>query len=385
MTFEPNDDPLSGADTWEAPSEPTEVAESNIPATVELAGEGYDDQDWEVLPTVKYPAPLIIPGGATLKYSRVVAPRRRHVSAQLFMMVVTVCVVASALFSVGAAEAFSGGATANPFTVLAHLIEQPQTLYFSYTAQPGDTFDSVAARFHVQVNGIFELNGLTLDADIIVGHVYYVIPFPPGENAYSIRTPEISILSTDGFQFSAVGGKTNGPNGVCPQGYAAWGGNPALYNLINPDQPPTGKPPYSYFTQRFSWHHDAIDISTGSNGTPLYAAQAGTVIYAAWDDGGGGYTVKISHCGYVSTSYSHMVAGSFLVHVGQNVAQGQEIGLQGMTGDATGPHVHFMLWWENIPVDPVCAYPNGIDGVTLSSEGGAYNGCPPNLNHDAWP
>ncbi len=397
MAFVHDNEIVSGGDDWNAPFAPEHIEPEHTPPALiplEHADDGYTDQDWDDLPTVR--APLIIPGGTTLAHARVTVPRRRRFSSQFFLILVTLCVVASALFSVGAAEAFSGGTTSNPFTVLAHLIEQPQAIFFTYTAQPGDTFDSVAAKFHVQVSGIFEMNGLTLDADLIAGDVYkiptnsnygvgYVIPFPAGENAYTIRTPQVYILSKDGFQFSAVGGKTNGPNGICPQGYEAWGSNPALYNFINPDQSPSGKPPYSHFTQHFTYYHDGNDISTGMEGTTIYASQAGTVIYAAWDNGGGGYTVKVSHCGYVATSYSHMVAGSFQVHVGENVTQGQVLGLQGMTGDATGPHIHYMVWWENIPIDPVCAYPNGLDGVTLHSEGGAYNGCPPYLNHNAWP
>ncbi len=374
---------------------PNDFDQWGAPYDADQAAYGYDDDDWDNLATEVRPVPLIIPGGATLVHSSVTPRVRRRFSTQFLVLVVTACVVVSALFSAGAVVAFSSGALPNPFGATARAIAQNNVSSFPYRAQPGDTFDSIAQRFGVQVSGIFELNHLTIDQDVIVGHIYlipvdknygigYTPPFPPGVNAYNIRTPQIFILSKDGFQFSAVAGYTNGPNGTCPQGWQTWGSNPALYQFINPDIPP-GSSGGSHFAQRFSFHHDGVDLSTGRSGTPLYAAQAGNVIYAAWDNGGGGYTVKISHCGWVGTSYSHMVQGSLLVHVGESVKQGQEIGLQGQTGNAFGPHVHYMVWWENIPVDPVCAYPDGIDGVTLSSEGGAYNGCPPNLNHDAWP
>jgi murein DD-endopeptidase MepM/ murein hydrolase activator NlpD len=391
-----------GDDAWDTPfgydDGPTERAlvpygDAQSP---EIAWDDpWDDPDaaWDDTPTMARAAPLIIRGEGTMKTARVAVPRRRRFSTQMLVLVITCCVLVSALFSVGAVAAFSAGSNANPFGALANLFVQSKAPYFWYRAQPGDTFDAIAAKFGVQVNGIFELNGLTIDEDIHVGQSYkiptdpnygigFTPPFPPGVNAYSIRTPDMYILSKDGFQFSAVAGKTNGPNGMCPVGYATWGSNPALYQLINPDIPP-GHTTGSHISQRFSSHHDGVDITTGSEGTPIFAAQTGTVIYAAWDNGGGGFTVKISHCGWVGTSYSHME--SMAVRVGQNVKQGQFIGLQGQTGDATGPHIHYMLWWENVPTDAVCAYPNGLDGWTVQNEGGAYNGCPPNLDHDAWP
>jgi murein DD-endopeptidase MepM/ murein hydrolase activator NlpD len=85
-------------------------------------------------------------------------------------------------------------------------------------------------------------------------------------------------------------------------------------------------------------------------GTPIVAATAGTVAYAGWESGYGNYTC-IDRGGGFATCYGHQV--KILVTVGQTVAQGQEIGLVGSTGNSTGPHLHFEVRLNGVPVDPM--------------------------------
>jgi murein DD-endopeptidase MepM/ murein hydrolase activator NlpD len=338
--------------------------------------------------------PLIIPGGGMLATAAPPRQRRkRPASMQFFIGSVTVCIVISALFSIGVIGDNNAAQNTDPFTLIANAFISAKTtaVFHLYVAQPGDTFESIANKFGVQVNGIFELNNLYLDSYAVAGQ-NYKIPYnpqygstfqphyPPGVNPTGRLAPEqdVIIKAANASQFAAVAGKTN-PVNYCPPGYGAWGGNPALYQFINFDQPKTGKFT-SVITQRFWSGHDGIDISTGELGTPVYAAQLGTVIFAGWDIGGGGYTIKIAHCGYVATSYAHLVPGSFKVKVGDQVTQGQLIAEQGESGDAYGAHVHFMMWWQNIPIDGLCGYPHGLDGHTIAAEGAIqFNGCPPNL------
>ena len=91
-------------------------------------------------------------------------------------------------------------------------------------------------------------------------------------------------------------------------------------------------------------------ISPPTAGNPIKAAQAGEVIWAGWDVGGLGYSVKINNCYGISTVYGHME--SLLVKTGAEVQQGEQIGLEGSTGWSTGPHLHFMVEVNNNPVDP---------------------------------
>lgn len=97
--------------------------------------------------------------------------------------------------------------------------------------------------------------------------------------------------------------------------------------------------------------HYGIDIMC-AHGTPLVAAAPGVVEVVEGSDGGWGWYVKINHGNGISTLYSHMVAGSPTVMVGQVVAAGEVIGATGDTGNTTAPHCHFEVWVGSERVDP---------------------------------
>ena len=98
-----------------------------------------------------------------------------------------------------------------------------------------------------------------------------------------------------------------------------------------------------------STYHEALDIANGT-GTPIYAADGGTVIIAGWW-GGTGYTVKIDHGNGFVTIYGHN--SSLLVNVGDHVYQGQQIARMGSTGVASGPHCHFGIQLNGTYVNPL--------------------------------
>ena len=104
----------------------------------------------------------------------------------------------------------------------------------------------------------------------------------------------------------------------------------------------------SYFGWRWGRMHEGIDLAV-SNGTPVVAAAAGTIIVAGWM-GGYGNLVVVDHGGGMSTAYGHNT--SVTVGVGQQVAQGQLIAYSGNTGHSTGPHVHFEVRIGGAAVDP---------------------------------
>jgi murein DD-endopeptidase MepM/ murein hydrolase activator NlpD len=101
--------------------------------------------------------------------------------------------------------------------------------------------------------------------------------------------------------------------------------------------------------------HTGIDIASAL-GTPVQAAADGVVALAGAETdrfghlvGYGNYVV-IAHGGGVVTLYGHLE--QVLVHPGQAVHAGDPIGLEGSTGNSTGPHVHFELRIQGIPTDP---------------------------------
>lgn len=104
----------------------------------------------------------------------------------------------------------------------------------------------------------------------------------------------------------------------------------------------------SRYGQRWGRLHTGIDIAA-STGSPIYAADGGTVIFSGWESGYG-YLVKIDHKNGYVTYYGH--ASKLLVKVGDKVYKGQKIALVGSTGNTTGPHLHFEVRKDGVPVNP---------------------------------
>ncbi len=94
--------------------------------------------------------------------------------------------------------------------------------------------------------------------------------------------------------------------------------------------------------------HTGDDLAAGM-GTPIHACRAGTVVIAGPQGGYGNATV-IDDGGGMGTLYGHQ--SRIAVTVGQHVDAGQVIGYVGMTGLATGPHLHFEVRIHGNPVDP---------------------------------
>jgi murein DD-endopeptidase MepM/ murein hydrolase activator NlpD len=184
------------------------------------------------------------------------------------------------------------------------------------TVKANDTLSGFASTYHVSTRAIMTANGLT-STNVTVGQLLLIPVAPP-----ALPTPKPGCGASCG---STVwhGGKLRWPV-------------PASHTI----------------TQYFSSRHPAIDIGAPM-GTPVVAAASGTVIWAGWKYSGGGVgggiEIWINHGGKLYTTYNHL--SKVYVKVGQTVAAGQHIGNVGMTGNATGPHLHFEVWvcypWSN--------------------------------------
>ena len=110
--------------------------------------------------------------------------------------------------------------------------------------------------------------------------------------------------------------------------------------------------PYAYRSDPFGGligdFHLGVDIA-GPTGTPIYAAQGGTVIRASWFDSYGN-CIDIQHPSGLVTRYAHLSA--YNVSVGDTVSQGQVIAAMGATGNVTGAHLHFETRINGQTVDP---------------------------------
>ena len=301
-------------------------------------------------------APFIIPGSGTVSRGDALIPRReRPLVMRLAVLALTACVVLTGLFAVsplaGSGADAHGG---SPFQALAGAVvwhAAPDFVW--YTARAGDTLDTLKDKFHVQVGGIYELNGMLSGEELQIGKAYK-IPTDPNYGLYF--KPESFVIT--GYGTTTYG---NSPwtslAGVPPEG-ASCGpngdGNPMGYELGVPN-------PNAYWVRGFSWYHNGADLAN-PEGTPIHAAQAGEVIFSGWDVGGGGWTVKINHCNHVSTFYAHM--DTLLVTTHQMVQKGDVVGLEGSTGWSTGPHLHYTIEWDNNPVDPLAYYCWNTDMIT---------------------
>lgn len=101
-------------------------------------------------------------------------------------------------------------------------------------------------------------------------------------------------------------------------------------------------------------YHSGMDIAV-DYGTPIYAADSGTVIYSGWM-GGYGYAVMIDHGGGLVTLYAHNQGLN--VYEGQYITKGTCIAYAGSTGYSTGPHCHFEVRLHGEVTEPLNYLPN---------------------------
>lgn len=94
--------------------------------------------------------------------------------------------------------------------------------------------------------------------------------------------------------------------------------------------------------------HSGLDIPA-AYGTPIVAAEGGTVTYSGWMNGYG-YTIMINHGGGITTLYGHN--SSLVAKKGQTVSRGQTVAKCGSTGWSTGNHCHFSVLKNGTYVNP---------------------------------
>ncbi len=104
----------------------------------------------------------------------------------------------------------------------------------------------------------------------------------------------------------------------------------------------------SPFTHTLQFH-EGVDIANAP-GTPIIAPAEGYVLYTGWAHGYGNVII-IGHGYGISTVYGHLQ--KILVKQGQHVYRGEVIALLGSTGRSTGPHLHYEVRVNGVPVNPL--------------------------------
>jgi murein DD-endopeptidase MepM/ murein hydrolase activator NlpD len=179
------------------------------------------------------------------------------------------------------------------------------------TVKSTDTLTTLARKYKVKTEAILAANELE-DSNLVMGQVLVL----PGAKGKPLPKPKPAVSRSTSVFEGAVPARYRG-------GRFAW--------------PVAG----GELSQGYHYGHYGIDIAADS-GTPVRAGAAGRVIFAGWKSNGGGYQVWIAHGSGLYSTYNHM--SSLTVGNGQSVGRGQQVGRVGMTGNATGPHLHFEVW-----------------------------------------
>lgn len=295
---------------------------------------------------------VIVPGSGNSMGEPFLQRRERPLTLRITVLAVMTCILITGIFAATPLDT-NAGSNDNAFQALAStMVWSNQPRYFLHTVLPGETIDSIARKYHVQIGGIYELNHLYAGEEFAVGRPYK-IPLDPNYGK-DYRPLDITTIGATDYGHTRFG--PNWWNSIAGQGIPSdapcgpdGGTDPLGFRLTSPNW---GSVWIRGFIVYGTWvYHTGADLAA-ARGNPIHAAQQGQVIWAGYDGTNGlGWSVKIDHCHHVSTVYGHM--DKLLVKVGQYVTQGEVIGLEGNTGDSQGPHLHFMVEWNNLWVDPL--------------------------------
>jgi murein DD-endopeptidase MepM/ murein hydrolase activator NlpD len=249
---------------------------------------------------------------------------------------------------------------------------KPRDKIITYQVERGDTLSTVANKFGISENTVRWQNNLSTDT-LTVGQSLQILPVTgiahkvvSGDTVYTVAKkynidPQNIVdfpfneFAGDGTSFTLVPGETLiVPNGIEPSAQQTI--KPQVYVVTGP-VPVTSDgftwPTHGIITQFASWYHMALDIAAPI-GTPLIAASSGTVDYISLGtyDTGYGNNVWVNKGDGVRYHYAHME--SVNVSQGEHVIGGQTvIGWIGVTGNTTGPHVHFEIQVNGTLVNPL--------------------------------
>lgn len=197
----------------------------------------------------------------------------------------------------------------------------------------------LTGQFKVKTEGKEGKKEITYENKIVNGEVIST----EKKSEEVVQAPEHKVVIVGAAPVAnavTVGGNINGDIDVSSSNAAA-----TASGFIWPSSSRTVTCPYGCYAG-----HSGIDIQSYTGG-PEYAAKAGVVVTSGWSNYGYGYHVVIDHGNGVKTLYAHQPSQP-PVAVGEYVEQGQVIGFEGQTGNATGHHLHFEIQINGTAVNP---------------------------------
>jgi len=232
----------------------------------------------------------------------------------------------------------------------------PSKSYTSYSVRRGDTLYSIGKRFGIDHKLLARRNHISWPYTIYVGQQLSLsrtadkpqyMPIPKEKSSYVAKKPSPAIKVPSKSSAKKAAPKSNSQK---QSSYNAPAVNGSSVNL----RWPTKGTLTSRFGRRGSRMHDGIDIGA-KEGTPVYAAASGEVVYSDQRLSGYGKLIIIRHSRDMFTAYAHNQRN--LVRKGDRVKGGDVIARVGKTGRASGPHLHFEVRRGSTPVDPLAYLP----------------------------
>ena len=203
-----------------------------------------------------------------------------------------------------------------------------------HTVQKGQTLHFIARAYNVSIDRLKRINGIYDPSKLQIGVRLWI----PGAwqvlNIDSNINKQVLAKKKERRKQSKKKGTLNKDIKVI-KGFLIW---PVKGQLT------------SRFGNRSGRHHDGIDIGA-RRGTSIIAAAEGKVMFAGWGPTGYGLMIIIKHKNDLTTVYAH---NSYIhVHKNQMVKQGRRIASVGSTGRSTGPHLHFEVRNDSLPMNPL--------------------------------
>lgn len=197
----------------------------------------------------------------------------------------------------------------------------PPTNGVYYQWKEGDTIESVASQFKVDVDAILDWTPNKIDRTNPEIEPETFVMVPGGQREFQQWVVPTIPRGPAGVNSSIPGACDTSAGGAYGSGVFIW---PANNRFISGNDYWSG--------------HLAIDIGA-MTGDSVFAADSGVVVYAGGISGGYGNMIMIDHGNGYQTLYAHL--SSINTRCGASVYQGNVIGYAGSTGNSTGPHLHF--------------------------------------------
>ena len=272
-------------------------------------------------------------------------------------------------------------------SIHTNIPDRPRQDIVKYTIQPGDTVIGIAQKFNLKPKSIMFGNYYTLRDDphnLSVGDALNILPvdgyyyeWQDGDGlngvakGLNVKPEDIINYPLNHLDPAAIGNYAN-PNIkagtwlIIPGGTRAYNDPTDVFVNITRNAPATARiagpgacdavsdgavgigsfiwPSANHYLSGFDYspetNHRGIDIA-GNEGEAVWAADAGVIVYAGWNDWGYGNMIMIDHGNGWQSLYAHL--SSIKVTCGMSVDQGTLIGAIGSTGHSSGAHLHFEL------------------------------------------